>query len=70
MPTKIISKDVLLENESLDKRLVAVSVRATSAGSDYANIAYFIWQPFLRGEDYPALVNVWDNKDDDIFDEL
>ena len=27
-------------------------------------------EEFLQGEDYPALVNVWDNKDDDIFDTL
>ena len=26
--------------------------------------------PFLRGEDYPALVRVWDNDDDAIFDTM
>jgi hypothetical protein len=26
--------------------------------------------PYLKGEDYPALVEIWDNDDDSIFDEL
>ena len=27
-------------------------------------------KPSLKGEDYPALVAVWDNADDDIFDHI
>lgn len=63
---KLVSRNVLREDESPDKSQVAVSVRALIAGSDYPNISYYVYQPFLRGEDYPALVNVWE--DDDIFD--
>jgi len=55
-------------DESKDKKLVAVSVQNNVAGS--SDITFFIYEPFLRGEDYPALVHIWDNKDDDIFDNL
>jgi len=69
MATKL-SSEAMEVTESPDKRLLAVSVQATAAGSNYSNIAYYVYQPFLYGEDYTALVNVWDNKDDDVFDNL
>lgn len=55
---------------------VAVSPGTIAAGSTDINI--FVYQPrpphvegpFLAGEDYPSLVSVWDNSDDDIFDTL
>jgi len=34
------------------------------------NIAFAPPRPYLRGEEYPALVKVWDNNDDAIFDAL
>jgi len=66
-------------SESSDNPLplmVAVSVGATVGGS--SDISYYVYPfpvthpqgPFLCGEDYPALVHVWGNKDDDIFDNL
>lgn len=70
MPTKIFPRVV----ESKDKRIVAVSVESNVAGS--SDITFFVYQPlridtpFLRGEDYPALVQTWDNDDDNIFDTL
>ena len=73
MPTKLYPKNMQVD-ESEDKSIVAVSVQSNEAGS--SDITFFIYQPlridtpFLRGEDYPALVQAWDNKYDDIFDNL
>ena len=58
--------------ESKDGLMQAVIVDKLVAGS--SDITYFIFRPtirdrpFLQGEDYPALVKAWDNKDDAIFD--
>ena len=66
----------MIVSESPDKQLVAVSVGATASGScevvyyDCQSLATHIQKSFLCGEDYPALVHVWDNKYDDIFDNL
>ena len=67
MPTKLHPKTMQVD-ESEDKRVVAVSVESHEAGS--SDITFFVYAPFLQGEDYPALVQAWDNKDDDIFDSL
>jgi len=66
--------------ESRDGQRVTVSVdffvgSITSGNSDAFYYVYpapilHAQEPFLCGEDYPALVHVWDNKDDDIFDNL
>ena len=68
MPTKLYPE--MQVAESKDNPLsVAVSLRSNVAGS--SDIAFFIYQPpFLRGEDYPVLVQAWDNADDNIFDTL
>jgi len=55
-------------DETTDKQLLAVTVENNVAGS--ADITFFIYEPVLRGEDYPALVRAWDNEGDDIFDNL
>lgn len=74
MTTKHYTEDMLQVSESVDNNMVAVSVPNTVAGS--ADITLFICgslradEPFLRGEDYPVLVQVWDNKEDDIYDTL
>ena len=67
MKVELYPKDIQVE-ESEDKQLVAVSLQSNVAGS--SDITFFVYQPFLRGEDYPALVHAWDNKDDDVFDSL
>ena len=77
MATKLSSKNMVI-NESQDKLLLSVSVRATAAGSSFGDISYYVYnkplvshvEPFLCGGDYPSLVRVWDNKDDDIFDNI
>jgi hypothetical protein len=69
MTVKVSSKDMVV-TKSPDKLQVVVSVLSTTAGSRSPNIAYFVYQPFLKGEDYPSLVKVWDNKNDDIYDNL
>ena len=74
MPTVHYIEDMLQVSESVDNNMVAVSVPDTVAGS--ANIILFNCRPlradkpFLRGEDYPVLVQVWDNREDDIYDTL
>ena len=60
-PRLIESKDATLAESS---RAV---VTVTEAGSD--QVRFFVIA-FLRGEDYPALVRVWDNDDDAVFDTL
>lgn len=34
----------------------------------YGDTAFFFCEPYLRGEDYPVLVRIWDNEDDKIYD--
>jgi hypothetical protein len=68
----------MIVSESKDTHQVAVSVSSTVAGTNYSNIRFYVYQPldthieqpFLQGEDYPTLVRTWNNKDDDIFDNL
>lgn len=65
-----LEKPRLIEstNATLDASSIAV-VTVTTAGS--ADVKFFVMGPsFLRGEDYPSLVRVWDNGDDAIFDRL
>jgi len=49
-------------------------VTVTEAGSDQVHLFMVAplpaEAPFLRGEDHPALVRVWDNDDDAIFDTM
>lgn len=67
-PRLIESKNATLAESS---RAV---VTVTEAGSD--QVHFFVVAPlpaeasFLRGEDYPALVRIWDNDDDGIFDTM
>ena len=73
MATKIKKGEVLVSESGT---LVAVSVQETAAGSVDSSIKFFVYKPIdirkdrpaLRGEDYPSLVEAWDNKKDDIFD--
>ncbi|MBN2456549.1 MAG: hypothetical protein JXB29_08475 [Sedimentisphaerales bacterium] len=73
MPIKTDAKNVQF-SESEDKRIVSVFVQRTIAGSSDTTTFFFkplkTTIPFLRGEDYPALVQAWDNDDDNIFDKL
>ena len=70
MTTKHYVEDGLHISES--DNMVAVYVPDTVAGS--ADVAWFILnvpdEPYLRGEDYPALVKIWDNEEDAIYDNL
>jgi hypothetical protein len=66
MQVEIYPKNIQV-TESKDKQLVAVSAPNVAGSSD---ITLFVYRPFLQGEDYPALVHAWDNKDDDIFDNI
>jgi hypothetical protein len=67
-PRLIESKDATLAESS------TAVVTVTEAGSD--QVQFFVKaplpveEPSLRGEDYPALVRVWDNDDDAIFDTM
>jgi hypothetical protein len=61
-PRLIESKDATLAESSM------AVVTVTTAGSDEVRVV--VVAPFLRGEDYPALVRVWDNDDDAIFDTM
>jgi hypothetical protein len=67
-PRLIESKDATLAESS---RAV---VTVTEAGSDQVHFIVIAplpaEAPFLRGEDYPALVRVWDNDDDAVFDTM
>ena len=69
-PRLIESKDATLAESSR----AVVTVTAAETGSD--QVRFFIIAPltaeapFLRGEDYPALVRVWDNDDDAVFDTM
>jgi len=74
MTTKHYVKDEMQVSETIinDKiSIVAVFVPFTEAGS--AHIDCYVYkpdEPYLRGEDYPALVEVWNNQEDDIYDAL
>lgn len=60
-------------DESVDKSMLVVSVQSVAAGSVDMAVIYqsnISDEPFIQGEDYPALVRAWDNKNDDIFDIL
>ena len=67
-----IYPEILQVVESADKNLIAISIENNVAGS--SDITFFTYKPldesFLRGTDFPTLVRAWDNKDDDIFDNL
>jgi len=49
-------------------------VTVAEAGSEEVSVFVVtplpVEAPFLRGEDYPALVRVWDNDDDAVFDTM
>ena len=56
-----------------DSSMAVVTV--TEAGS--ADVSIYVYPgpvttelPYLRGEDYPALVRIWDNDDDATFDTM
>ncbi len=48
----------------------------TEAAFGSSVISYFVWPdseddvPFVRGEEHPSLVAIWDNEEDDVFDSL
>ena len=62
------SKEVTLAESS------GAVVTVTEAGSEdvlvFVVAPLAVERPFLRGEDYPALVRVWDNDDDAVFDTM
>ena len=71
MATKLKNMQVV---ESENKRVASVPT-SNAAGS--GDITFFVYQslpridgPFLKGEEYPALVEAWDNEDDKVFDTL
>ena len=66
--TKYYTDGSLQISESTDEHVIAVSVQALEAGSPFVD--YYIYEPFLSGEDYPALVRIWDNQEDAIYDTL
>ena len=70
MATKHYLEDMLQVSESVDNNMIAVTIAEAVAGS--ADVTFFTRdptsEPFLRGEDYPALAQVWDTKEDDIYD--
>ena len=67
-PRLIYSKEATLADSS------GAVVTVTEAGSEEVQV--FVLAPlpvqtaFLCGEEYPALVRVWDNDDDAIFDTM
>jgi hypothetical protein len=66
-PRLIYSKEATLADSS------GAVVTVTEAGSEEVRVFVIpplAEAPFLRGEDYPALVRVWDNDDDAIFDTM
>ncbi len=75
MPLTILSKTPprLIEpieptSAKLDATSSIVVLTETVAGSTQVTSFNFGGPFFLRGEDYPILVQVWDNDDDAIFD--
>ena len=76
-PVVDLEKPRLIYAESKEVTLAESSgavVTITEAGSEEVRVfvvGYLpVEAPFLRGEDYPALVRVWDNDDDAIFDTM
>ena len=74
MTTKHFMEDIMQVSETtIDEsvKIVAVSVPYTQAGSTY--IEYYVYNPeesYLCGEDYPSLVEIWNNQEDDIYDTI
>jgi hypothetical protein len=64
----------LVNRPSPDVQLVLSVSVVTTAAAGSSDIPFFIVpsndEPFVLGEDHPALVSAWDNDDDAIFDEL
>jgi hypothetical protein len=76
-PVVDLEKPRLIYAESKEVTLAESSgavVTITEAGSEEVRVFVVgslpVEAPFLRGEDYPALVRVWDNDDDAIFDTM
>ena len=65
MTTKHYKEGMLRVSELVKNNMVAVTVPEIAVGS--ADIVLFdcTEKPYLRGEDYPALVKVWDNEEDE-----
>ena len=74
MSTKHYVDDLLQVSESrIDDNIdvVTVYVPCTEAGGSYDAIQiYELDEPYLRGDDYPTLVEVWNNQEDEIYDTL
>ncbi len=74
MTTKHYIEDKMQVSESViddNVTLLAVSVSNTEPGN--ASAIYYVYkpdEPYLHGEDYPALVKIWNNQEDDIYDTL
>jgi len=76
-PVIDLEKPRLIYSKSKKVRLAESSgavVTVTAAGSEEVLVHVVAplpaEAPFLRGEDYPALVRIWDNDDDAIFDTM
>ena len=81
MATKHYREGMLQVSESIGNNMIAVTVPEIAAGSadivlfDCAEKPLVVRglvqsevegaEPYLRGEDYPALVKVWDNEEDE-----
>jgi hypothetical protein len=77
MTTKHYTQDMLDVSEVVENDrvvLAAVSVPETAFGNADAKIficePIIIDKPYIRGEDYPILTQVWNNSEDDIYDTL
>jgi hypothetical protein len=67
-PRLIESKDATLAESS--RAVVTVTAAGSDEVRDFVIAPLPAETPFLRGEDYPALVRVWDNDDDAVFDTM
>jgi len=69
-----LSRPRITQSEYADVRLDpthTVTISAALVAGNVSVIKYFIYRdPALNGEDYPALVKVWDNDVDAIYDSI
>lgn len=66
-----LQKPVLVQTDSgkLEMHFSSSTISDSVAGS--ADVHYYFYDDHaLKGEDYPALVRVWDNDDDAIYDAI
>lgn len=65
LPTRI----AVLEGETCANSSTGIAVADTARGGTRINRGRGK-KPYLTAEDYPALAEIWDNEEDDIFDTL